>query len=463
MLKKEDDSSSWNSISHFSHDKVPVTFFVDQPSTRTFVEAARNLHTLHLSFDAREKPVAVFWARFASAISSCTELKDLRFGFQNYDNTKDWTNAAFPSRGDRILKVKVGYMLDTSIQESYIPLWRIFKRNTWPKLEKLQLDGLAVCESGLIHLISGHPTIRSLVLCQIALAHGTWKSFLTTLKNNMTLDEFLIYGRNVSVHGTDSRGALEAWRMCPPKGAWKLSAVRDAPGTEAFLKSWEGRNDGCSLLSDFVLGKSKWPETLFDEEDHVPKAEPRSASQRRHHCCIWNQDGTCSPDFDRLNDLWDWEIATGVPENWEKVEYMHRLPSDLTKIGPTFDEIGWDANGYDIFGYDEFGDHFSDLKSDVFEYEVVHKYTLNAMMRDTIEDLGKRLDKVRGKAHRTYNRRGNIQGNDAKFQKNQKHQQQRHAMLRNLERMNEICKFEENSEEAMIFNRLSKALKLKCR
>jgi hypothetical protein len=273
----------------------------------------------------------------------------------------------------------------------------IFKQNTWPKLEKLQVDGLAVCEVGLEHLILGHPTIGSLVLSQIALAHGSWKSLLTKLRNELPLDDFLIYGRLLSAHGTDSLGKLEDWDICPPKGTWKSSAVRDAPGMETWLGSYERLDDRSKLLREFVLRKADWPKTLHRRKDNKQIAEPVSHDQRRHWLCFKHENGTCTPDREYIDVTWDEDISEGVPDDWEELEYMHRLPSDLSKISATFEGDGWDDNGYDVWGFDLHGEHFSDLKSNDDEREFLHKDLFNAMMRDTIDEMGKRLKEVRSK------------------------------------------------------------------
>jgi hypothetical protein len=139
-LKKEDKVYSWNPISHFSHDKVPVTFFMDKTFIQNFVRAARNLHTLHISLDARDDPLAEFWTRFASAISSCTELKDLRFGFQHRDNTKNWTTYLNQDGSNRLGRVALTEtLLDDTVHDSYVPLWKSLSKTLGQNLRNFKL------------------------------------------------------------------------------------------------------------------------------------------------------------------------------------------------------------------------------------------------------------------------------------------------------------------------------------
>ncbi|CZR56260.1 uncharacterized protein PAC_06148 [Phialocephala subalpina] len=294
-----------------SHNEVPVNFFTRIEFRITFVEAAGHLRTLHLEFDATELPLRRFWNDIASALSTCKELRDLRFGFDP--------------------------------QSSF-------------HLGILHIDGLASCEQGFDHLLLGHRTIQNLILYQTALLHGTWDGLLRTIRAKMFLKSFEMFGECMSTHGQG-----ENWMFPEPRSSWKRAANVRASGIIGYMKgipSDEGMSynqvvGGPEALTDFVLRGVPWPTIVPNPSQHHLRDH-----EDRHQFCI-KQNGICIPNTHDIDKNWD-NTELGDFEEWEALDEDDDPQSRQDVIGPyIYDGDNYDFIGFDVNGLNQDGVHFS--------------------------------------------------------------------------------------------------------
>ncbi|KAE8443303.1 hypothetical protein EG329_002019 [Mollisiaceae sp. DMI_Dod_QoI] len=363
-------------VSHLSHDNIPVTFFTTTlfpDILDTFKEVAQHLETLHLSFESTVAPRKMFWNRLGLALTSCTGVKDLRLGFDSSFKNKsvDWSVC----NQDSVLLLKY-----------YVPLWKILPKNPWPKLEVLRLEGLAVCEAGLEHVLLGSPSsVRKLYLCQIALLHGSWQSLLGKFRKGMRLQDFEMWGHIMSIHGH-----REDWFVRQPKDLWKLSANSDAPGVRKHLiriaKRWDETNSsrfaiGREALQYFVLRGGPWPNTTISSSVERP-AQPNAANLLLRHIDCRRVNGICIQEIGIINFWW------GLPEvnvsKWEKPRRKHRLHPDLATMAPKYDAHIYDSTGFNDLGYNRRGYAFTQIRN---LRSATERQILNASEREILEKM----------------------------------------------------------------------------
>ncbi|KAF8858204.1 hypothetical protein BDZ45DRAFT_690308 [Acephala macrosclerotiorum] len=366
---------------HLSHDELPVTFFVRNELRTTFIEAAQNLKVLHLNFEATELPMKRFWNNMASALSTCKELVDLRLGFDPRFAAVGWLGA-YDNNSEE------------DLQLFYVPLWKLFKPNTWPKLQALRLDGLSVCEKGLQHLLLGHRTLRSLVLCGIALFHGTWRSLLSTIRAKMSLEFFDMVGEFLATHGY-----REDWNFPESRDFWKRAANARASGIQKYtemthldaVETYNGVHGSVEALKAFVLEGRPWP--AIDESFPRP---PLTLQERqiRHHFCI-NQNGICTPNTQHIDEDWDGSEPDGDVFDWEVFNDVGGPSSRQDVIGPfMYDGDLYDQNGFDANGLNQQGVHFSRVPR--LQHSTLHGIH-EAFQRSIFEEMSTQYSKLKEK------------------------------------------------------------------
>ncbi|KAF4629333.1 hypothetical protein G7Y89_g8819 [Cudoniella acicularis] len=164
-------------LKHFSHDHLPVTFF-RQPKVDLvhFAKAFQQLHTLNLTFNATGCPHQIFWKALSSFLTSIPGLKDLRFGFDHIKN-------GLMAGGD-------WYSSDDT-EQWYFPISKFLGQHTWAQLDKLRLDGLIICEMGLLNVLEKHSaTLQALELHKIGLWKGSIRDLLRAVRDNLSLKRF---------------------------------------------------------------------------------------------------------------------------------------------------------------------------------------------------------------------------------------------------------------------------------
>jgi len=144
--------------------------------TRPFLE----LEALHLTLAGTEIPPAVFWQRLGVTLQAATKLRDLRLGFDQYHPTPK-THGIWYTHKDA--------------GNWYVPLWKLFGSHVWSELKSLRLDGLHICEAGLIYLLTRHhSSLNHLDLCNICIEHGSFQSLLSRIRSTLSLKHFQIWG-----------------------------------------------------------------------------------------------------------------------------------------------------------------------------------------------------------------------------------------------------------------------------
>ncbi|KAL2060733.1 hypothetical protein VTL71DRAFT_9374 [Oculimacula yallundae] len=326
-----------------THDKLPVTFFAQDQATLTrLTHPFQYLTTLHLTMGATETPMISFWEGLGYVLRSTENLVNLRFGFHPVEKR---------ARIDEV------WYLSQYPDEWYLPLWKLLATYTWRRLKYLCLDGLLVCEVGLIELIERHAsTLRHLHLCQVGLWEGSFQSSLTWIRDNTDLDSF-----EISSHTRAFHAPYEHWRLSP------ISDPCPSPcpsGLLAYTKrgfKMDNMNipfvriDAGVELSDFVLRNGSWP---LRWADMFSDCSDYSLSIHSPFC------DSCVMSREEIDEKWKRYKDFEELEGWESSEYVHLVPGldfqpddDVCEV---YDEDGFDEEGFDRQGFDAHGLHYSD-------------------------------------------------------------------------------------------------------
>lgn len=240
---------------HLSHDNIPVTFFTYQINTlESFVEPLRYLQTLHLTFDATKPPIVEFWKGLKTFLTSASQLRNLRFGFDLVE-PKYVRN----DNGYWFCRCTDGTVLNAP-EAWYAPLWKIFGAHKWQYLTKLRLDGMVFCQEGLSSLFYRHSrTLRVLELDSIGLWNGSFHDLLSGVRDHLSLTDFNISGHCEAFHASD-----ECWNFPhiydPFEDVWCRDVVE--------FTSWQMPQIGFEKCPDhnlgrkmkeFILGGEPWP------------------------------------------------------------------------------------------------------------------------------------------------------------------------------------------------------------
>lgn len=333
---------SGHKIKQFSHDQLPVKYIASIPRYVYHNGVFQNLTTLHLTFHATEIPIRKFWNRAGIFMMSIRKLKDLRFGFSPLP--KGCVDDGVWYGGDLEL-------------DWYVPLSKVLTTFAWPDLESLHLDGMLVCEEGLWTLIETHSgTLSSLVLSDMALLSGSFKSLLQKVRNEMSLKAFWIGGMTRGVH-TD----IEHW-VLPPVYDGEAALWHD--GLKRFFKDgettmWNSETGDCgqrhclqaakypfnclcselsSDIQNYVLkkeGRHKWPAKMYNKNTWLSGEKFGGAghSSKCSTCSALQIERTALFDHDFPEDDIDWE---------EPYNYAFELDSDGEEIVAHFDDLGYD-------------------------------------------------------------------------------------------------------------------------
>jgi len=195
-----------------------------------------------LVFDAIGAPTRAFWKQLGRVLTAISSLKDLSFGFDFNMGDEDYDEAP-----------RAAYWFNNGRpQDLYLPLWKLFGNHSWPNLKKLRLQGLVVCEAGLLELCSRHKrTLQALDLHNIALWRGSFISLPPRLKDELSLDSFTVWGNLQSYHK-----AMEVWTVelqTPPDPHFTTAILQPSSTSVSIIpENWFGRVEDCRIRH--------WPE-----------------------------------------------------------------------------------------------------------------------------------------------------------------------------------------------------------
>ncbi|PVH83966.1 hypothetical protein DL98DRAFT_652046 [Cadophora sp. DSE1049] len=326
-------------LTSLSHDELPVTFFTQYSSIMVdFTQSLQYLGILHLTFDATEPPLISFWKGFGVVLRSASRLVDLRFGFNPLA---------------RWAAVEGAWCFSEEPENWYLPLWKLLGRFTFRQLKRLRLDGLLLCETGLVELLMRHRGIlQHLHLHHTGLWEGSFRNLLSSLRDGITLRSFDISGHTQAFHAWH-----EHWRIKPAKSpipdpcptGMRYYTIREY---QAFAINPPFSYDGISdHLNQFVLLHKDWK--LGKEHAHTePDDEPHSPD------C----EGCWSIDRDEINKEWD---ASGEEnlDTWEESVYNYLVPGEDCQpdddVCEAYGEDGYDDDGFNRFGFHESGHHYT--------------------------------------------------------------------------------------------------------
>ncbi|KUJ06813.1 uncharacterized protein LY89DRAFT_790197 [Mollisia scopiformis] len=337
-----------HTINHFSHDELPVSFFMKSSEHILQITAPLSqLATLHLSFDATLAPHASFWKGLGTCLQTIPGLQNLRFGF-----------APFPT--GHINQVGWRGGPDRLTGQWYAPLWKILGNYTWKNLKTLRLDGMVLCETGLIQLFERHSnTLRSVELHNIGLWQGSFQVVFSYLRT-LSLKAFKVRGYCEGLHHKSERWRFGLHFDClDPRWSWKfrehiMLREEDMNDTGWHNTQWpEDGSDGFeprskggvrTKLERFVLGTDlghgEWP---LDDSDSLMESE-------------WNihnvNCGDCVRTNDQIDKQWDEQLAIPLSKNRDWTATNASVPGvGEPRIVGFYDK----KNGYDEFGFDRRG------------------------------------------------------------------------------------------------------------
>jgi hypothetical protein len=338
-------------LKSLSHDQLPVVFFAMESSRLTSLcEPLKHLRRLHLTFHATQPPHVIFWQGLGLFLRAMPNLSNLRFGF-----VPSWSY--FSERG-------IWQWSESTARDWYIPLWRITGSYTWKNLEKLQLDGLMVCETGLNEFLCRHAsTLRTLILSNIGLWQGSFQSLLFALKNSFSLKAFRIQGFLRAFHVPH-----EAWKFArdpmfrPEVEDWKFefaSFIKDKD-SEFNKMSYIARNlsspDIRHSIEQYMFSapSEPWP---IRPADTLERFRPGSEWPVEHdaikcHDCVLNQE--------QANMNWDIGLSKPIA-GWADYNAKELRGVGEKRIVNFFRRGGFDKFGFNVKGYDRFSTHYSDV------------------------------------------------------------------------------------------------------
>ncbi|CAG8954697.1 hypothetical protein HYFRA_00004619 [Hymenoscyphus fraxineus] len=362
-------------LKHLSHDMLPATFFGRPISElKPLVEPLRCLQTLHLTFDATEPPIAQFWKSLGFFLTSAPQLRNIRFGFdpvgQIYEEGIWCARETGPENID--------FNKENAPEKWYAPLWKVLGDYTWAHLEHLRLDGMLLCEKGILSLLYRHSTtLRTLELHQIGLWFGSFESLLLEIRNKLSLTGFGISGHCEALHATN-----ESWdfpRIYDPyREIW-------SPVFASWVQQWEFENFGTDFANsnpvDDSLGE-KMRNFIFGDLWPIMGHHTRKSCTDFPGCVLHTEEcfKSCWSDTEQLIDQ-KWDTDFFVDPDWEDPFVNEGTEAGHDSTSYYYD--GFDDDDFDVHGYNEGGEHY--LDDIVTDEEYFQGKTTSARVRRELE------------------------------------------------------------------------------
>ncbi|KAI9052055.1 hypothetical protein LZ554_004308 [Drepanopeziza brunnea f. sp. 'monogermtubi'] len=338
------------------HDQIPVTLFNDQGTLfrKIPAESFKHLVILELGLEATMSPRRSVWRGLGPLLKSAIHLKELKFGFDPFD---------------RYTKVAPVWSMNKEEPKNwYLPLWKLLDSHTWPGLRSLCLDGLLVCETGLIDLLARHAsTLRTLNLNTIGLWEGSYRGLLTQIRSTLQLTDFQIYGRLRAFHSPDEQfnKILPAlmYVSCPTSPTIGYFAARSiGPPGEPLASP-----DCGPRLRHFVLEGGAWPTGPMLLDTGMTQTPP-DESPHSVNCtdCAVNR-AQIDKEWPTAADLGGWEDIDSDAEDADEEEenpagteqpgVESTTKPDVPHLDCSYemDDVWDNGEGYDLEGFDYWG------------------------------------------------------------------------------------------------------------
>ncbi|KAE9371595.1 hypothetical protein N431DRAFT_508294 [Stipitochalara longipes BDJ] len=319
-----------------------------------------HLTTLRLTIDAHSFPHPRCWSGFGKFLCSIPSLKSLRFGFAPFGGYA-WDSGMWE-------------YADDNLAQWYIPLWRMLGEFTWKNLSRLRLDGLMVCEIGLSELLTRHAaTLQYLDLFNLALWSGSFQGLLSTLRSELELKKFRLWGVVRGFHTSS-----DDWRLQPTLNlddeVWSTQ-LKD----QRRLESLSSPDISRRLDVFMTLNLScSWPLSASDALDRLI-CPPRLGG---HHSDHYQQD--CVHSIIEINQTWDERVQKPLG-GWVDNNTPDTQGIGEEKIIRVYDENDFDEGGFDKNGFNIDGEYFMDIYEDwQGAKSPISRYASMRIMRDGI-------------------------------------------------------------------------------
>ncbi|PMD35777.1 hypothetical protein L207DRAFT_586815 [Hyaloscypha variabilis F] len=360
-------------VHHLAHDQLPINFFSLKETLLTkLTSSLQHLTTLRLTIDAHSAPHPRCWNGLGKFLCSIPGLKNLRFGFAPFDvgltDQGTWLHA------------------EDNLAQWYVPLWKMLEEHTWRHLSHLRLDGLMVCEIGLSELLVRHaPTLQCLDLFNLALWSGSFEGLLSSLRSELKLKNFRLWGVVRGFHTP-----YDAWRLQPTINlddeVWspelKAHAMQKASIlTDVWKRFHELSSPDISRRLDlFMTPGLSWPWPLHASDALERLIRPPHF--RGIHTDQCQQD--CVRSVAEINQAWDEGIQRTL-HGWTDGSAPETEGIGEAKIITIYDENGFDDGGFNEDGFNEDMVYFMDIYEDwQGAKDPISRYACERMMRESI-------------------------------------------------------------------------------
>lgn len=348
-------------LRHFSHDKLPHSFFViEKPVLEKLSTSFRNLTTfrIQMEVDCGLEKWRRAWTRLGQLLAVMEHLEDLRFGIDGVQSPKlDYSH----------------WELDQEhLDLWYIPLWKVLGDTRWKSLKALHIEGLLLCEEGLSDVIGRHAaTLRSLDLKDIGLWEGNFRDLLKQLKPVLKLDQFRVWGSIQSIH---SRNKEECWRFRP-----RIEPENEC-WSEAFKKSYIKYED---KMTDFnrdggITSEEAWNRLVGYMKSPISAPWPLVATDIVRDMLLDAElyhSATCTGcrSTKGIAQQWDDFAQQETPElqqmvEWTAQEIQYDRVLSEEQIKPFYGADGFDSHGNDKNGFDRYGAHMETQYKNGYTY-----------------------------------------------------------------------------------------------
>lgn len=337
-------------LKRFSHDKLPHSFFViDNSVLEKLSSSFRNLTTFHIQMDddcGLEKWRRA-WTRLGQLLVAMEHLEDLRFGINGVRTAG--------------LEYSEWELNQEQLQGWYVPLWKVLGEAPWKSLKALRIEGLLLCEQGLVDVIGRHAaTLRRLDLKHIGLWQGNFQSLLTKLKPVLKLDRFRIWGSLQSFH---SRSKQECWRfrprIAPEAECWSVGFKK------SYMKYEDHMTDHCRNWR--ITNEKSWRSLIGYMQSPISAPWPLCFADIVRDMLFLSEayhTETCT-DCTSTQDIakeWDESVTEETPNveqmaDWTEQEIKHDRVVTEELIKAFYDASGFDSQGYDKNGFSTYGEH----------------------------------------------------------------------------------------------------------